>query len=308
MPQDLPPGATIAGRLEIPNDGPVAVGMGSVWVIDRANEQMDNSVPAATLFRVDPALQTDAEAIPHVLGGSIVVAENEIWVGSFLTDRLLRIDPSDHTITTIESGPSEDEGPTYLVSTPGAVWVANHHAGTLGRIDPVTGELSDTVPLVPAGPAGPQGMATDGPSIWVGVPRERAVFQIDVSTKTVTQTTSVDGEACGGIAVDEANTVWVTNSECDGANLVFRIDPTTNRVVAIFDLQATAVDVEVALGSVWVATTRPAQLIRIDGATNRVTGRLELPSNPAGAANSLAVGENAIWVRVLNELLRVMPS
>lgn len=308
IPEDLLPGATITGEMDIPNDGPVAFGLGSVWAIDRADGEMENSVPAATLFRIDPELKAAPEEIPHVLGGSIAIAEDAIWVGSFLTDRLLRVDPGDYSITMIDTGPSGDEGPSYVTSTPGAIWVANHHGGTLARIDPETSELMDTIPVVAAGDGGPQAMTTDGSSIWVAVPREGTIFQVDLGSGELVQTTSVDGQACGGLALDDAHTLWVTNADCEGSNLVFRVDPETNGIVAIFDVQATAVDVEVGLGSVWIVTADPARLIRIDGETNQVTGRLDLRANPVGAADSLAVGDDALWVRVLNGLLRMEPT
>lgn len=65
------------------------------------------------------------------------------------------------------------------------------------------------------------------------------------------------------------------------------------------------VDVAVGAGSVWVAVSGPAVLVRVDAATGRETGRVKLSGSPS----AVDVGRGTVWVAIsLRSLLdRVNP-
>src|SRR5262249_13805454 len=143
--------------------------------------------------------------------------------------------PTTHTVTGIPTGPSDDEGPQSVVATPGAIWVANHHSGTLVRIDPATNAIAATIALTDPGPGGLQPLATDGTSVWTASASDNTLWRIDAATNQVIASTTITPETsdaygiCGGIGVDSTG-VWVSPG-CN-TDLISRVDPNTNQVVA----------------------------------------------------------------------------
>jgi virginiamycin B lyase len=78
-------------------------------------------------------------------------------VSEYDTDTLFRIDPTTgHIVATIKVGLN----PEGVVATPTAVWVANHHDGTVSRIDPATNAVVASVQVTKAGNSGPQPIAS----------------------------------------------------------------------------------------------------------------------------------------------------
>lgn len=68
-----------------------------------------------------------------------VVGEGAVWVPSAIAaNALFRVDLATGAVTRIATGPSNDEWPITAAVTPGAVWVGNHHGGTVARVDPRT--------------------------------------------------------------------------------------------------------------------------------------------------------------------------
>jgi DNA-binding beta-propeller fold protein YncE len=84
--------------------------------------------------------------------------------------------------------------------------------------------------------------------------------------------------------------MWVANF---GDGTVSRIDPGTNRVVAVTGLPATNPQGLVAArGSMWVGSTAAGEVFRIDPATNAVDGAFE---TGAGTRDLVPVGD-VLWV------------
>jgi streptogramin lyase len=317
-PPALPAGAEVVARIPVPDSGGVGVGAGSVWALDRASG----------LLRIDPATNTVVSQVPGVIGAAPVVGEGAVWVASGARyNRLLRVDIGASSFLQIATGPFQDEYPIAAVVTAGAVWVANHHGGTIARIDPRANRLVASVPWGPLGGGGPYHMATDGSSVWVTASRNSEVVQIDTASNQVVARTTVATGACGGVAVDDS-AVWIAsgydqpflcwNRENQG---VSRIDRATGRVRRI-DVGGRPIDVRLAFGSVWVVTDAPTvALVRLDPASGRLLGRLQLrpeqclPNRAVGHcphgpdyATALASGFDSLWVRLdAGELLRLEP-
>jgi streptogramin lyase len=314
-------GARIAAEIAVPNDGGIGAGAGSVWVVDRSYG----------LLRIDPATNSVAARIAGVRGGAPVVGEGTVWVPSaIIFNTLLRVDLATGAVTRIATGPSADEWPITAVVTPGAVWVGNHHGGSVARVDPHTNALVASVPWGEHGNGGIYHMATDGSRIWVTGSRTADVTEIDTATNSVVGRTTVPTGTCGGIAVDAA-AVWVASGYdrpygCWNTTSwgVSRIDRATGAVTRI-DVGGRPIDVRVGLGSVWVVVDAPSlQLVRLDLATYQVVGRLSLAPDRctpettgfcAGGeyATALAVAFDSVWVRVsapgaAGKVLRIEPN
>jgi YVTN family beta-propeller protein len=284
--------------------------MGSLWVIDRENGDIRGGVPQGRLYRVDPHTLRVTDLIRNVTGGSEAVSNASVWIASFALDRLLRVDPATHRVTWIATGSDSDPGTLNVLPAAGSIWVSNHHDGTVAVVDPITNHVTTSIPVFRSGCCGAQALATDGTSIWVAIPgidlSESAIVRIDASTPAVTGTlTGIPDGPCGGLTV-AARTVWSTAGNCDGEGIMLD-DAATNQLTGYFHLPGTPGDLTYAFGSIWLLTTSPDQLVRIDPTTHAVISVLPLPADPWGTNAVLSDGHR-LWVRVHGALLSIAPQ
>jgi len=301
----VPAGASIVATIPVPNDGPFALGLGSVWVEDRGDSQLD---------RINPQTGAVTATTPNVIGAAAAFMNGYLWIASFRTNRLLRVDPVSNAVTPFATGPSHDEAPLALLPVDGQLWVSNHHSGTVAIVNPLDGTVSSAIPVAPVGFDGAQNLATDGASVWVGIPgadvASSAIVRINIASHTVTSSLKGPDGPCGGLAAD-STAVWVTAGGCDSGG-VMRINPATNQISDYFHISdyfyppSQADDVTIAFGSVWIVTSNPNELVRIDPATDQVTGRLPLPNTPY--TPGITADSTGLWIRVTGDLLHVTPQ
>jgi YVTN family beta-propeller protein len=150
----------------IPLDAPLslAAGDGAVWVVTGLDQ--------LTLTRVDPASNTivdtyhlDTNALWFAVGGG------SIWMGSFQTNEVLRIDEATHAILArvqvIQPGSI-----TYGLES---VWVNSSVTKAVARIDPATNTVVETFPN---GNEGGSIAIADG-VVWVSLAQHGQVIRID---------------------------------------------------------------------------------------------------------------------------------
>ena len=94
--------------------------------------------------------------------------------------------------------------------------------------------------------------------------------------------------------------VWVLNRRLPGEDLLVRVDPATDRVVARIPVGGNAMRVTVGDGSVWVLRSSPerADLVEVDPARNLVVGTRQVwaTGNPDGSlAEQLVVAGGSAW-------------
>lgn len=94
--------------------------------------------------------------------------------------------------------------PGSIVSGDGAIWAASTDAASVTRIDPVTGGVTQTIPL-PAVNLG--AIAYGAGRLWVADPGARELFEIDPATGSPQQTLSLDLQP-SAIAV-AGGAIWV---------------------------------------------------------------------------------------------------
>jgi len=158
---------------------------------------------------------------------------------------------------------------------------------------PPTAESDQTGPNLPDSDA----------RVWIANPADRTVLRIDPAGGEVTAI-QVDGEP--GLAVAGEGSVWILDRI---NNLVFKINPRIERVVASIPLPAgRAETLAVGAGAVWVGMTGyvdltnqfpgqveeilpPGRVVKIDPNSNQILE--ELPAQPV---SRLAISAATVWV------------
>jgi YVTN family beta-propeller protein len=154
---------------------------------------------------------------------------------------------------------------------------------------PITLEATVEVPA-------PFGIAAVGDSVWVTTPT--GAVRIDATTNAVTASVKFGSgnDEIGGIGANAAG-VWVTDFD---TNIVYRIDPATNTVVAQIPVGRNPEGLVATADAVWVANHRGGSVSRIDPVSNTVVATIKVgPEGPSGP-QGIAVGLGSVWVGVPN--------
>jgi streptogramin lyase len=171
------------------------------------------------------------------------------------------------------------------------------HSVTTPAPPPLRAVLGTTIHI----PSGAVDVAVGKGATWVS--GFGTMTRVEPSTDHVVAAVKTPGtEDYSQVAVG-LGAVWVT---ADGGRL-YRIDPNSDRVVATILVGGPIQGVETGGGYVWL--TRPTEgdgeLIRVDPATNRVTGApIEVGPGPIAAL----YGFGALWVTSPSSVVRVDPS
>jgi YVTN family beta-propeller protein len=190
------------------------------------------------------------------------------------------------------------EFPQALAIGYGAVWAAGLD-GTITRIDPLTNQVSGTIPVDPS--SGLNGIAAGAGAVWVSNAEQGIVYRIDPSTNQVIATIQVEPWSSQIATTQEA--IWVTNPITP---ILTKIDPGTNEVSAAIRLDCSTRELAVDATAVWVACDSVPALLRIDPLTNQIVARIAVGNHPQG----VAIGSSGIWVASItdNTLTLIAPD
>ena len=178
-------------------------------------------------------------------------------------DRVARIDPHTNRLAgrPVRTGAS----PQSLATGGGSLWVANHDARTVTRIDQPSGKVLADIPV----PSEPHRVAYGAGAVWVGNWHDNSVSRIDPATNRVVGSPIPIGLHHAGNLVIGAGGVWVTSDyRVDAAAedvVVVSIDPQTNRAVETIAVGGHPIDVAATAGAIWVSVANPGTVLRIAG-------------------------------------------
>jgi streptogramin lyase len=262
--------------------------------------------------------ETDGRPLPEPLDPEQAAARREqIQRPPFVRRRRVRIAGAAAALLVAATlGALALRRPTTTVGPPHRITLAK----ALLRIDPGTRKIMATFPLrvalsVHGGPISQTGdkvrAVAVGPegSVWVTNGDDNSITRLDPATGRMTAIRVPDGPR--SIAIGP-NAVWVV---VDGAPVVDRIDPATNRVKLSVSLSgfAYAVAADAATGVVWALTN--ASVERIDPISNTVTATVPIPGlAPAGPNLSffpfvnlgMTVDRGSLWIPIPNgDLIQV---
>lgn len=225
----------------------------------------------------------------------VVFAAGSVWVSDVDTGTVSRIDPSSNTIVaTIALGTSGAVA-TFLTATDTAVWAVNESELTVVQIDPTTNQVvtSFALPQVGSDAFQVRGMAVGHDSLWLThFAATGRVVRINPETGAIEAEFAVSGPR--GIAVSE-DAVWVADVATD---VLARIDPLTNQIVATVQVGDAPVVVAVSAAAVWVGNRGSSSVSRVDPLTNAVVATIAVNGSETAAIQpgALAVEPDAVWV------------
>jgi YVTN family beta-propeller protein len=151
-------------------------------------------------------------------------------------------------------------------------------------------------------------LTSDGTKLWVFTGSGQ-VARLDPARNSIGVLATVDAtHKDGGFAVNEQG-LWLNDFD---ANLVFRVDPASLKVVAKIaagpNPEGLAVDPK--NGAVWVANHRGGTVARIDPATNNVVATIPAGNTGPSGPHEIGLGLGSVWVGVGNasSVYRIDPA
>jgi streptogramin lyase len=185
-------------------------------------------------------------------GGPLIFGAGSLWVGAWRDREVVRIDPRSNRVTA--RFPAGGRSPAGLAVDAGTIWVVHPDTDEVVRLDGRTGHLVARIEL--------------GPLPFEFAPGDRRFLPSLVAV----------GAGAG----------WVAT----GRGVVARIDPASNRVVAVIKLAGQGPEgIAVAGRIVWVAQGGRG-MARIDAATNGLLRPVRLDLQ----ADRVAADGGTVWV------------
>ncbi len=249
-----------------------------------------------SVIRIDPA--TNAVASTFSLdessdGYGLAIDANDLWVTNFDAQTLLRLDPiTGKQRAAIPTLP----GPAQVLDTPGAIWIGNHHNGSVSRIDPKTDRIVQTITVGPAGGGGPLGLTPVAGGFWVGFGDTAAVVRVDTKLGKVVATVPLPDGNTNVIAVDPTHT-WATFNG-DNGSAVAVMNPGGNAVAATIDVGGVpGSSAWLHDGVAWLPVLPYAgtvgTVVAIDPKTNQIVDRLSIPD---GTPSAIFEAFGSVWL------------
>jgi YVTN family beta-propeller protein len=257
--------AVVGKPLRVPaNAAAIAVGDGTLWAASVAPGDLgaprDDAVTGIDLATGRTVATITVRRAPL----DVAATPGAVWVTNSGGggDSVARIDPQTNRVAgrPVRTGAS----PQSLAIGGGSLWVANHDARTVTRIDLASGKVVAVIPV----PSEPHRVVYGAGAAWVGNWHDNSVSRIDPTTNQVVGSPIPIGFHAGNLAVG-ADGVWVTSDyRVDAAAedvVVVRIDPRSNRAVETIAVGGHPIDVAATGDAVWVSVAGPGMVLRIAG-------------------------------------------
>jgi hypothetical protein len=221
------------------------------WMILEGDELWMQKGPLSVLVRVDPLTGEELERFEDVPGYFLAKDGDTTW-GVGPDGRILHTDlATGERLASIEV-PAE---PKQIVVAAGSVWVISDDGSALVRIDPVAGEITDTIDVG----LGPVEIKFGFDSLWVRN-RQLELVRVDAQDGSVVATLT-------GFPVSPSNAlsfgdgvVWAGRPRGIAA-----IDPATNEIVREIPLPgATFMDSFWLDNTLWITTAFDSFLLEVD--------------------------------------------
>ena len=194
----------------------VAAGEGSLWVADSGRGELVEIEPGydriVRRIRYPRAPRRDAprpgrRPRPR---SALTVTGGSVWITNGSAD-LLRLDTRSGALRTIRAGAALHG----IAAGSGAVWVLSSTRSSVLRVDPVTGRITDRIPIARPGAESPFpiGIAAGPRWIWVLNANTATVTRIDPRIRGVATTIPIGVDRVPTDIAASGDVAWVSNAD-----------------------------------------------------------------------------------------------
>jgi len=222
--------------------------------------------------------------------------DGSIYISVMSGNKVARFDPKTATFQEWDMPPGHRPH-GLLVDRQGIVWTTGNGNGTIGRLDPASGKITEY--KTPSGGGGPHTLVItdDGTTIWFTLQSGNKIGRLDTAGGSIREYPSSGGPY--GIALDKTGNVWFCRM---GDHKLGKLDPRTGQFSEIAmgrgsapRRMATAPD-----GILWVTLYGNGKLAKVDPAAMKVVKEYQLPSGNAGPYAVTVDGAGIVWANEIN--------
>jgi virginiamycin B lyase len=233
---------------------------------------------------------------PRFARDPAIAPDGSVYIAVMTGNKVARFDPKTQTFKEW-SLPSGHRPHGLLVDRNGMVWTTGNGNGTIGKLDPANGKMTEF--KTPSGRGGPHTLiiSDDQNTIWFTMQSGDKVASIDTKTGAIKEYASSGGPY--GLAFDKAGNVWFCRM---GDNKMGRLDPKTGQMSAVDTGRgsrprrvATAPD-----GMLWITYYGNGLLAKLDPAAMKVVKTYPMPGGDAGPYAVTVDGGGLIWANEIN--------
>lgn len=236
-----------------------------------------------------------------------VAPDGSIFIAVMQGNKVARFDPVAQTFKEW-SLPPRHHPHGVLVDRKGIVWTTGNGNGSIGRLDPRSGDIREyRGPSVGGGPH-TLVISDDGATIWFTMQGGNRIGRLDTATGRIVEYPTAGGPY--GISLDKQGRVWFCRMGDDRLGM---LDPDTGAVSELVlpagsrpRRMATAPD-----GSLWVTLYGLGKLAQVDPVSRRVVREVALPAGPRGGPYAVTVdGAGTVWVNEIrtDTVVRLDPA
>jgi virginiamycin B lyase len=233
---------------------------------------------------------------PRFARDPAVAPDGSIYVAVMNGNKVARFDTKSQTFREWDL-PAGHRPHGLLVDGKGIVWTTGNGNGTIGRLDPATGTMTEF--RTPSGGGGPHTLVItdDQKTIWFTMQSGNKVASLDTASGQITEYETSGGPY--GLALDKAGHVWFCRM---GDNRMGRLDPRTGKMSEV-DTGRGSRPRRVAAapdGMLWIAYYGNGKLAKLDPESMKVVKTWDLPGRDAGPYAVTVDGAGTVWVNEIN--------
>jgi len=246
---------------------------------------------ATTVAAEETAREVRVEATIPRVGNVMGVGFDSLWMMNLTTNKLVRINPGDNSVTEIPiAGAGGEFSGAGLAVGEAAIWLPDTDRSMIYKIDPTTDRVAKEIPIDPLGAVGipgRSGIAAGEGAVWA-ITSNNELRRYSAEGGIQEAAVSLPSHSSGVIVA--FGSVWITGT---GNDELYRVDPTTNQIAAAIDLRSNPRSLAVGEGSVWVHNEGDGTVQRIDGKSGDLVATIETGAVGKGA---IAIGGGFVWV------------
>ncbi len=233
---------------------------------------------------------------PRFARDPAVAPDGSIYIAVMAGNKVARFDPKTQSFKEWDL-PAGHRPHGLLVDKHGMVWTTGNGNGTIGKLDPVSGKMTEF--KTPSGGGGPHTLVItdDQRAIWFTMQSGNKVASLDTRTGAIREYPSSGGPY--GLALDKAGNVWFCRM---GDNKMGKLDPNTGQMAEVDTgggsrprRVATAPD-----GMLWITFYGNGKLAKLDPSAMKVVKTYPLPAGDSGPYAVTVDGGGMVWANEIS--------